>query len=412
MSQLNRFATLFLAGAAACSSTGIEPTPGAARTALPRALTNAEQNVLSSSNAFTFALWGQLNKSQNATNIFASPLSASFSLGMTMNGAAGQTLDDMRTGLQFGTTPVATIDTGYKSLIGLLTTLDPKVTMEIANSIWYRNTFSFNQSFLDAGKTFFDATVSPLNFADATGSLKTINGWVDTKTHGKITSILDAIHDDDVMFLINAIYFKGGWRNKFDPAQTQSAPFHSPTGDQTVSLMHKDDKFAYVETSAYQAIDLPYGDSAFTMTVVLPKTTSNVNDVAASLTAASWTTLTGSFHTSRVDFSLPKLTLAWEKDLIPDLQALGIRAPFVADGADFTGMSPLGKKLYISVVKQKAFVNVDEEGTEAAAVTVTGVTVTSAPVIQVMRVDRPFIFAIRERLSGTVLFMGKVVRLP
>src|SRR4051812_44441056 len=217
-------------GVACSAGGGTEPSPGEARTALPRALTSAETTVLASSNAFTFALWGQLNKSQIATNIFASPLSASFSLGMAMNGAAGQTLDDMRAGLQFGTAPVETIDQGYKSLVGLLTTLDPKVTMEIANSIWYRNTFSVNKSFVDAGTTWFDATVSPLNFADATGSLKTINGWVDAKTHGKIPSILEEIHDDDVMFLINAIYFKGGWRNKFDPAQTQSAPFHSPTG--------------------------------------------------------------------------------------------------------------------------------------------------------------------------------------
>ena len=407
------FRTVALVGAAAamgCAGSSAEPGSRPARTDLPRALTAQEQQVRTSANAFSFALWRQLNTDAPNTNIFVSPLSASFALGMTMNGAAGQTFDEMRSALQFGTTPLSDIDAGYKSLITLLTSLDPGVTMQIANSIWYRNTFTVNKPFLDVATSSFDATVSPLDFGDVSGSLGKINGWVDTKTNHRISSILDGIDPNDVMFLINAIYFKAGWRDKFDPTKTVTAPFHGTTGDRSVSLMHRLDETSYAETATYQAVDLPYGDSVFTMTVVLPKDGSSVDAVAASLTVDSWNTLTSAFRSSSVDLYLPKMKLEWQKSLIPELNALGMHAAFGA--ADFTPMSPLGKQLFISQVRQKAYVDVDEEGTEAAAVTVVGVTLTSAPISRQMRVDRPFIFAIRERLTGTVLFMGKVLNLP
>lgn len=393
-----------------CAGTTSEPSQGHARTELPRALTAQEQQVRTSANAFSFALWHQLNAGSSTSNLFVSPLSASFALGMTMNGAAGQTLDEMRGALQFGTTPLPDIDAGYKSLMALLTSLDPAVTFQIANSIWYRNTFAVNKPFLDAATSSFDATVSALDFGDAAGSLGKINGWVDTKTNHRISSILDAIGPNDMMFLINAIYFKAGWRDKFDPAATFNAPFHGIAGDHTVPLMHRLDDMSYAETATYQAVDLPYGDSVFTMTVVLPKATVSVDAVAASLSNDSWNSLTSSFHASSVDLCLPKMKLEWEKSLIPELKALGMQAAF--SDADFTPMSPAGRQLVISQVKQKAYVDVDEEGTEAAAVTVVGITATSAPIARQMRVDRPFIFAIRERLTGTVLFIGKVVTLP
>jgi serine protease inhibitor len=406
-----------MVGCAGGSGTSPDSPPandaGAALTALPRALSAPERTVLDAANNFSFSLWGQLVKAQHDSNVFVSPLSASFSLGMTMNGAAGSTLDEMRRTLAFGSAPMADVDAGYKSLIGLLTTLDPSTTMQIANSIWYRNTFTFNQSFLNAGSSYFDATIDPLNFDDTKASIATINGWVNDKTHGKIPSIVDEIKPENVMFLINAIYFKGAWRSRFDPAKTQSSTFHSVSGDQPAKLMHKDNEhIAYAQTNAYQAVDLPYGDSAFTMTVVLPKPGNDIDAVAASLTADGWRQLTTGLHTGLVTLDLPKLTLSWSRSLIPDLQTLGMRRAFVRGGADFSGMSPDGHDLFISTVRQKTFVDINEEGTEAAAVTSTGVSVVSLPVAQIVRVDRPFIFAIRERLSGTILFMGKIVRLP
>ena len=403
---------ILIVALAACGGNSPTTPTGAtpALTALPRDLTSAERNVLGASNAFSFALWKRVNLAQKDSNVFVSPLSASFSLGMAMTGTANQTFDDMRAALQFGTASLADIDAGYKSLIALLTSLDKTVTMEIANSIWYRNTFPFNQSFLDDGTNYFGATIKPLDFANVDASLSAINGWVNTQTKGKIPTIIDKIEPENVMFLINAIYFKGSWRERFNPALTQDGTFHAVGGDQTVRLMNRHAKMLYAETATYQAVDLPYGDSAFTMTVVLPKTGTTVESLAASLDAASWQTLTSSLHTGDIDLVLPKVKMSWTRGLIPDLKGLGMLVPF-ADGADFTRMSTRGRELYISSVRQKTFVDINEEGTEAAAVTSTGISLTSAPITTVMRVDRPFVFVIRERLSGTVLFMGKVVRI-
>jgi serine protease inhibitor len=177
-----------------------------------------------------------------------------------------------------------------------------------------------------------------------------------------------------------------------------------------MSLMHRHANMSYVDSPTYQAVDLPYGNTAFTMTVVLPKPNAEIETVAASLTPASWRSLTSGFHSVEVDLSLPKLKLAYERDLIDDLEALGMKAAFNPDNADFSRMSP--ESIYISLVKQKTFVDINEEGTEAAAVTAVGGTVTCDCFPTVMRVDRPYIFVIRERLSGTVVFMGKIARMP
>jgi serpin B len=410
LSRTAALAAMAIATISCGGATSSEPGPRPARTDLPHALTAQEQQVKTAANAFSFALWRQLNVKQPDSNIFASPLSASFALGMTLNGAAGTTFDETRSAMQFGDASVDDINAGYKSLVQLLTTLDPSVTMQIANSIWYRNTLTVNKPFVDAVTSSFDATVTPLDFQDEGGSLTRINGWVDAKTNHKIPSILDRIPNDAVMYLINAIYFKAGWREKFDPARTTTDMFHGIVGDHAVQLMHRNEHMAYAETPAYQAVDLPYGDSSFTMTVILPKPGSNVNDVAGSLTTESWETLASSFASTTLDLALPKMKLEWTASLIPELEALGMKAAFT--NADFTPLSPAGRELVISEVKQKAYVNVDEEGTEAAAVTSVGVSLTSVSVPRVMRVDRPFIFAIRERLSGTVLFIGKVVDLP
>ncbi len=418
MRLFRRSSSLIPAAALLAAATCIHaPTaPGAARpalTALPRQLTSAEQSIIGASNAFSFALFGQVSAAQPGANVFLSPLSASMSLGMALNGAADSTYDQMRSALQFGNATQHDIDAGYQSLIALLTSLDPAVKMQIANSIWYERTFPFYQSFLDTAKTYFDAEVQPLDFTDASASLAAVNGWVNTKTSGKIPSILDQIQPGDVMFLVNAVYFKGNWRDRFDSTETQDAAFSPATGaPQQVPLMHRQGSMSYTETSTYQAMDLAYGDSAFTMTVLLPKPGTSVDALADSLNPRFWNALIASLGSEPVDLYLPKLNLSYGRQHNDDLKALGMRSAFVPDVADFTRMSSLGKRLYISFVKQKAFVNVDESGTEAAAATVTGVTVTAVQQPVVMRVDRPYLFVIRERLSGTLLFMAKIASMP
>jgi len=396
--------------AAACGTASTEPSdqPEAALTSLPRGLTDSERSVLSAANAFSFSLWKQVNAATKDSNVFVSPLSVSFSLGMAMNGAANQTLDEMRSAMQYGSASLTDIDAGYKSLMSLLASLDNSVTMDVANSIWYRKDFPFNQSFLDDGANFFSASIKPLDFNDAAGSISAINGWVSSRTNGKIPSIVDQIDPQNVMYLINAIYFKGSWRTKFDASLTMDAPFHAPGGDQSARLMHRQGRMSYMETPGFQAVDLPYGDSAFTMTVMLPKAGSTVESLASSLDATVLQSLTTGLHTAEVELFLPKVKLSFARNLIPDLESLGMSVPFT-DHADFTRMSTLGRQLYISQVRHKTYVDVNEDGTEAAAVTSTGISVTSAPLYTTMRVDRPFVFVIRERLSGTVLFIGKVV---
>jgi serine protease inhibitor len=398
---------------AACSGA---TDPGAASsplTELPRSLSASEQKVLGAANEFTFTLFRQLNGAQRGTNVFVSPLSASMALGMTMNGAAGTTFDQMRAALQFHDASQDEINKGYKGLIALLRGLDGNVDFRIANSVWHDQAFPFTSSFLDAARTWFDAEVKGLDFDNPAAALQAINGWVNRSTGGKIPSILDEIENDDVMFLINAIYFKGSWRDRFDPAETQDAQFRAADGRrQPMKLMHRQGKMAYLRTPQLEVVDLPYGRGAFAMTVVLPAEGTDVDSLAASLRADDWMQLTEQFREVEMVLELPRLKLEYERELNDDLKALGMRDAFDDRRADFTRMAPgsLGHYLYVGFVKQKTFVDINEEGTEAAAATAVSIKLESAP--PTMRVDRPYLFAIRERLSGTILFIGKIVSMP
>ncbi len=378
---------------------------------LPRALTQSEVKVRDASNRFSFTLWNEVNRIPRDSNVFISPLSASFSLGMTMNGAAALTYSEMRDALQFTGSSMAEINAGYRSLVELLLSLDPQVQMKVANSIWYRQDFPFRQAFFDSTKKYFGATVRGLDFNNQQAALSTINGWANDATNQRIPKVLDEITGDHVMFLINAIYFKGSWRSRFDPEQTVDTRFNGARGNSTVLMMKRSDSLAYMQGAGFQAVEMPYGNGAFVMDVLLPAAGVDINTFALALPQSAFST--EGYRTIKVDFWLPKFTVNYERQFKEDLKALGMQIPFVDGRANFTGMaaSPLGDRLFIEFVKQNTFVAVDEEGTEAAAVTVTGVSLTSAGVTPIMHVDRPFVFVLRERLTGTVLFMGKIVQI-
>jgi serine protease inhibitor len=399
---------------AACSDPNAPSDRSPRITALPRTLGAGEQAVITGSNAFGFGLLRELDRTRADSNIFMSPLSASMALGMTMNGAAGQTFDEMRSALAFGTRPASEINASYRSLIDLLRGLDATVDFRIANSIWYRTGFPFEQTFLDESRQFFDAKVAGMDF-NAPSAVPTINDWVNQSTNGKIDKIVDGPIDSDVvMYLINAIYFNGSWTKRFDKSLTRQDQFTTVSGATApISMMRRTDTVYVAETADAQVVDLPYGGGAFSMTILLPKPGKAVRDVVSSLTAESWAAAVATTTPRSVELQMPKFTLRWEALLNDPLQALGMRQAFEGGQADFTRMSrAAGDRLYISRVKQKAFVNVHEEGTEAAAVTSVEIRVTCACGPQVIRIDRPFVFAIRERLSGTVLFLGKIVRPP
>ena len=409
--QIRRAAFVVAAGSLSACSDATGPTP--ALTSLPRELTTGERQVLRAGNEFSLSLFRQLARAQPGKNVFVSPLSASMALGMTMNGARGTTLDAMRSTLGVGTGDLQQINAGYKGLIELLRGLDPSTTFQLANSIWYRNEFPVRQTFVDAVRAAFNAEVRGLNFNDPS-SLTTINGWVNSNTQGKIPSILDAISPNDQMYLINAIYFKASWRTRFDPAKTRPGPFRASDGStQTVNMMHRDptpgvrDK-VFSFPRLYTA-ELGYGNDAFAMTILLPERGANMDSVAAALTTDRWNEITGMLDASTgtvLGVTLPKFSLTYDRLLNDDLEALGMGIAF-GDGADFSGLS--SSPVYISYVKQKAFVDVNESGTEAAAVTNVALAASTPPSLDV---DRPFIFVIRDRFSGTILFMGKMNKIP
>jgi len=406
------FRSTLVAGAlvmSACrESTAPSRGPETPLTALPRALSGSETRIVAASNEFAFDLFRTGNLTQHKSNVFISPLSASMALGMTANGANGATYDEMRMALRLGGTTREDVNGGYQSLIALLKGLDPGTQFSIANSIWYEQTFPFNASFLDESKQYFDAQVQALDFRSPS-AVATINSWVSDQTNDKIPKILDSIRDDEVMFLVNAIYFKGTWQKQFDKSKTVDAAFHSADGTtQTVHMMSRAPGVQAAFTPEYSAVDLPYGNSAFTMTVVLPNQSTDIDAFAESFDQAKWNSLVGSLHDSGMEVFLPRFRMEWQRGLNDDLRTLGMRLAF--DNADFTRMSPLGNLLVITQVLQKTFVDVDEEGTEAAAATVVGIGVTSAT--PAFRADRPFMVVIRERFSGTILFIGKIATLP
>lgn len=410
-SLLHRLTPLCLiAAAGACSVT--EPGPPAQLTALPRDLTPDEARVAEASNHFAFTLLRRLVAQQPNENVFVSPLSVSMSLGMALNGASGTTLDQMRATLGFGTEQLAEINAGYRGLMALEAGLDNATTFDIANSVWHRNTIPFHQSYLETVKAAFDAQVNASPFDAAT--VAQVNDWVSQQTDGRITKILDEIAPEHVMFLINAIYFKGSWRDGFDPAATRDGDFTTIEGArQTVKLMSRrkgEGKIRHAFVDGTTVGELSYGNGAFVMTILVPETQQDANAVTATLDTAAWRGFVAPMQEIEGDVVLPRFSMEYERELSDDLAALGMPVPFDDSQADFSGMSPLGADMFIAFVKHKTFVRVDEEGTEAAAVTNTGIGITSLP--PGLRVTRPFIFAIRERFSGTILFMGRIVRIP
>lgn len=401
--------------ASACAEDPTSPGgPPPEITSLPRSLSPAEGALVQAGNRFAFDLLRQVTASVPDSNVFLSPLSASMALGMAMSGAEGETFRQMRSTLGFGDMSREQMGAAYLGLIQLLRGLDRAVEFEVGNSVWIREGFQVEPSFLDFVRTSFEATARPLDFADP-GAAGIINGWASDRTRGRIPTIVDPpIHPFTVMFLVNAIYFKGDWRERFEAGRTRNEPFHGVGGTGPVPLMSREGRYRYRETPTMQVVDLPYGGDAFSMTVVLPGEGVELGEVVASLDPPSWEALVAGLVPSEGVVFLPRFRMEYQRTLNDDLQALGMRDAFDPGRANFRGMSggALEQGLHVSRVLQKTFVSVDEEGTEAAAVTSVEMRVTSAPQRFTLRADRPFLFVIRERLSGTVLFAGVIVRVP
>jgi serpin B len=403
MKQLLPYILVGVLALGACSdeTTGPEtPTP-------MRSLSTQEIEINRASSSFAFDLFNAIADAEADGNVFISPLSVSMALGMTMNGAQSETWDGMRSALRLGALSEHEINEAWRGLRTLLLGADPRVQLSIANSIWSRDGFPVQTAFIDSNTYYFDAETRALDFNDP-GAADVINAWVKGKTAGRIPTIVDGpISPLTMMYLINAVYFKGQWATQFDPAQTREDVFHPASGGtQSVQMMHRDGNMRHMANATMEMVDLPYGWDRFSMAVLLPQKEVSLKELRAQVgNATTWTSLLGQLRDMDMMLQLPRFRIEYDVQLKDVLSALGMEQAFDPNRADFTRINPDGG-LYISSVKHKTFVEVNEEGTEAAAVTSVEIGTTSLP--PVMRVDRPFLFVIHERNTGAILFIGQV----
>jgi serpin B len=359
---------------------------------------------------FGFTLFSEIAKRDAGKNIFISPSSIALALAMTYNGADGETRQAMARALEVQGLTVAEVNAANAQLKAALEQADPKVKLEIANSLWARQGLQFQPDFIRTNKESYKAEVTELDFYKPSAAA-TINSWVSKSTHGKIEKIVDQIHPDTLLFLINAIYFKGTWSEQFNAALTREDNFTLANGAaKRLPMMSQSGRYAYFENDKLQAVALPYGNRRLSMYVFLPKQKNGLADFHQSLSAQNWNDWVSRFTQMKGDIVLPKFKVEYETGLKSHLSALGMGAAF-RESADFSAMLKAPAKAFISEVKHKAYAEVNEEGTEAAAVTSVEMRTTSLgppPKTFRMVVDHPFFFAIRDNQTGAILFMGSI----
>ena len=368
--------------------------------------------LVSANSTFGLNLFHQLIAETPDENVFVSPSSVAIALAMTYNGAAGETSEAMAKALELGDLSPEDVNAANAALMQSLQAAEPEVILSIANSLWGREGIDFLPGFLSANREHYGAELTELDFTDPKAPDR-INGWVKDQTRDKITRIIDRISDLAILYLINAIYFKGDWDEPFEESATEDRPFtllHG--GEKTVPMMWQHGDYRYLEADGIQAISLPYKGDRISMVVVLPAEGSSLADWCTALDADVWEGLVDGLSFKEGTIQLPRFTLEYEAQLNGALTALGMGVAFDENAADFSKMSTAFPQIWISKVIHKTFVEVNERGTEAAAVTAVEMEALAAPPQEEpfqMVVDRPFFCAIRDELTGTLLFMGAIV---
>jgi serpin B len=402
--------TALCAGLVACqSASDNESLNGELPAAEPIRLALAEK--VATDNTFALDLFRTTCLyAKPAENVFISPLSVSMALNMTVNGAQGATKDEMLTALRARDYSMEEVNEYSRSLRAALMSIDPSTEFAVANSIWYREGFPVKAPFIDVNRENYDAEVREIDFSSP-DALTQINGWCARQTKDKIPEILDEIDDDVRMYLINAVYFKGIWVYRFDKKDTKEEDFYLSDGTtRKVDMMHQQASLNYTSDEIAAYLELPYGNQAFSMIVILPHDGKTTDDVTAQLDSEYWNDRMARLAGREVNLRLPRFKAEckyrMEKNILPDM---GMSTPFTTS-ADFSGISDI--PLYISAVIHKTYADVDEEGTEAAAVTAVEMAFTSAgpgPSSPTpFTVNKPFLFALRERSTGVILFMGRM----
>lgn len=390
---------LFIVIVSSCTNDDVGENPE-----LPlRELSVNEAEIASSANNFTFDLMAEIEAEFPNENYFISSFSISTALSMVLNGASEENKDRFAEVLGLNGMSPGIINESYKSLVTYIYNLDPSITLNVANSNWYSDKYTINSDFAYILSEYYDAEVFESDFGSA-ATLDALNGWVERETNGKIKNILDAINPDDVMFLINAIYFKANWTTQFDPTKTQDLPFLLAT-DQSVNVPTMLSKVkhwrSYDDALKAQVIEIPYGNENYAFTIIMPDEVSAIDNLVSRIDANHLARVLADSTTQLRDLYLPKFQLDFKADLKDILVDMGMPV---------RGLDNLFKEnlpLAISKVIHQSFLEVNEEGSEAAAATVIGVELTSLPPSTF--VNQPFVFLIRERNSGTILFSGKLV---
>jgi serpin B len=361
---------------------------------------------------FALDLYGKLRTRDG--NLFFSPFSISTALAMTYGGARGETAAEMANALHFGPDPDR-LHAGFAALLADLNRGNPKkrgYQLSTANALWVQKNFGLLPDFLNLTRNSYHAGLNEVDFERATEEArKTINTWVEDKTQHRIKDLLQPgiLSADTRLVLTNAIYFKGLWDSQFKKKVTQDEPFKTAAGNSVkVPMMHQKAKFRYMKGDDFQALELPYQGKELALVVFLPDKVGGLPEFEKKLTESQLKQWLSRLGTDEVQVALPRFKMTAEFNLNDTLRALGMRQAFVPGGADFTGISGSGRNLFVQAVVHKAFVDVNEEGTEAAAATGVAIALTSLPQIKVFRADHPFVFLIRDNRSGGILFMGRM----
>lgn len=363
------------------------------------------QELINSGNEFGIDLFRIVLESDDCPeNVMISPSSVAIALAMTYNGAEGNTKTAFENTLRHSGLSREEINDIYKALIDYLLIADPKVVFEIANSIWYKLNFNVLESFKKVNRDYYYAEVNELDFSKP-DAVKTINDWAASKTHDKIQDVLDFIPGNVIMYLINALYFNGMWKYQFDEKNSFTADFY---GESTYSAQYMENQstYNYFENDLLSAIELPYGNGNFVMQIYLPKT-KIIEDIYKELTPDNWKQWNALFNEQEVIVQLPKFKYDYKSLLNDPLIQMGLGVAF-GSGADFSGISP-GSDIFISRVIHQTFIDVNEKGTEAAAVTVVELREYAQP-ITMFTANKPFLYAIVEKNTASLLFMGKTGR--
>jgi len=374
---------------------------------VPIELTATQQELVESDNTFGFDIFKLvMQENSNVENVMISPLSISYALSMTLNGADGATRDSMMKALRYYNIDINDINNSYKDLTDKLMEIDKRVLMEIANSVWVEEKLRVKQSFIDALKEYFDAEVHDFSVSDP-DIVDVINKWIEDHTHGKIKDMINELPADVAMLLINAIYFNGKWKYEFDEANTNDMPFYPEGGSQVdVPMMNQEITAKINAAEEFILLELPYGQGNYVMDVILPDNGYTTSDIIPLLNSDDWNTWIEDMYNEDIDLYMPRFKYEFKTELKGVLTAMGMGLAFTPSAADFSNIAE--QDLFISKVLHQTFIETNEEGTEAAAATVVIIEFTSIPSGPIeVRLDKPFIYIIRETSTNSIVFMGK-----